>query len=289
MQAQGEAQLDWEAARTQGGKAPPFSKPHLMNRPSCEQSELLEHQLEQQDTERENQPKPGKLEGDGVAAEPETPPQPRAPLPPQQSLVAQPLPLPPLEKFGEDEQEGVVVAEKVVEAEEKGMVVDVEKGMEKEVLKVEMREEEQEELLQQQPQQQQQPQLPGAAAPNPWPPLLPAENESRQCASEERCPKIGWHCQLDDGCGDGDECNNELECGRQGLVLGGFGDVEDLVSSSVVWGTCSTRGEYQSVCEQDGNDWKRNGIGTEWPSGKLMGLGCEAAYRRLTRPRRKSF
>ena len=70
----------------------------------------------------------------------------------------------------------------------------------------------QEEMLQQRPQQQQQqPQLPGAAAPNPWPPPLSAENERMHGVSADGCPKTGWHCRLDGGCG----------------------DVEDLVSPSV--------------------------------------------------------
>ena len=62
-----------------------------------------------------NQPESGRLEEDGLAVETETPPQPLEPLPPPQSLAVQPSLLPSLEKFGEDEQEEVVVAEIMVE------------------------------------------------------------------------------------------------------------------------------------------------------------------------------
>ena len=51
------------------------------------------------------------MEDDAEAAEPETSTQPPEPLPPQQSLVAPPLPLSPPEEFIEDEPEEVVVAE----------------------------------------------------------------------------------------------------------------------------------------------------------------------------------
>ena len=71
-----------------------------------------------------NQPKPGRLEEDTEAAEPETPPQSLEPLPPQQSLAAQPLALSPLQQFDGDKQEEVVVAEIM----EKGMALDEEKA-----------------------------------------------------------------------------------------------------------------------------------------------------------------
>ena len=57
-----------------------------------------------------NQPESGRLEEHGLAVEAEAPPQPPEPLPPQQSLAA----LPSLEKFGEDDQEEMVVAERMV-------------------------------------------------------------------------------------------------------------------------------------------------------------------------------
>ena len=115
--------------------------------------------------------------------------------------------------------------------------------------------ENQEELLQQQPQQRQS-QLPDAALPNPWPHPWSAENESRQGVSREGCPKTGWYCRLDGDCGYG----------------------EDLNSPSVVQGKCIPKRGGQSGREQDGNGCKRGGIGTEWRSGRLLGLGCEAAF-----------
>ena len=76
-----EARADSQEAKANESKAPPSSKAHLTKRPAREHSELLEHLLQQQDTERGIQPEPGKLEEDGVAVEPETPPQSPARLP----------------------------------------------------------------------------------------------------------------------------------------------------------------------------------------------------------------
>ena len=87
------------------------------------------------------------------------------------------------------------------------------------------------ELLQQQPHQQQ-PQLPGAAAPDPWPPPMSA---------------------------DLDESNSEWEIGRndfRGFVLGGR-----ATAGSFAFGKRKAKGG-QSDREQDGSDWKREGIGT---------------------------
>ena len=78
------------------------------------------------------------------AAEPETPPQPPEPLPPQQSLSAQPSPLPSVDTFVEDEQEEVIVAERMVQRSigrsekyevigDGSVVVGVEKGMESDI------------------------------------------------------------------------------------------------------------------------------------------------------------
>ena len=77
-----------------------------------------------------------------------------------------------------------------------------------------------------------------------------------------------------------------MGCGRQKLGLSGFGDGDDLGSPSVPWGKYNTWNGGQSGHEQDGNSWKREGIGVEWPSGRLVGLRYEEAYRRLTRPQR---
>ena len=49
-----------------------------------------------------NQPESGRLEENAEVAEPKTSPQPPEPLPPQQSLAAEPLPLSPPEEFVED-------------------------------------------------------------------------------------------------------------------------------------------------------------------------------------------
>ena len=112
----------------------------------------------------------------------------------------------------------------------------------------------QEELLQQQPQQQQ-PQLSGAAAPNPWPPPMSA---------------------------DLDEHGNELECGRQELVLGDCGVVDGsngereigrygflvfvlggkTTAGSFALGKRNAKGDQSG--RDDGNDWERAGIGTGW-------------------------
>ncbi len=63
-----------------------------------------------------NQAESGRLEEDAEAAEQETPPQPPEPLPPQQSLAAQPLALlSPPEQVGGDEHKEVMVSENMVE------------------------------------------------------------------------------------------------------------------------------------------------------------------------------
>ena len=64
-----------------------------------------------------NQPESGSLEEDAEAGKPETPPQPPEPLPPQQSLAAQPLALlsPPEEVGGDDHEEVMVSKNMVVE------------------------------------------------------------------------------------------------------------------------------------------------------------------------------
>ena len=53
---------------------------------------------------------------------------------------------------------------------------------------------------------------------------------------------------------------------------------------SVAWGKCNSKEGDKSGSEQDGDHCKREGIDMEWPSGRLVSLGREAAYRRLTRP-----
>ena len=97
----------------------------------------------------------------------------------------------------------------------------------------------QKELLQQQPHQQQphqqQPQLPGAAAPDPWPPLMSA---------------------------DLDESNIKREIGRHDFQGGGVGG--RAAAGSFALGKCKAKGG-QSDREQDGrSDWKQEGIGTGW-------------------------
>ena len=108
----------------------------------------------------QHQPKQPRLSS--VAASNPWPP-PKAPLPPQQSVAAQLMPLlSPPEKVGGDKHEEVVVSE--------NMVVEVGrvtarvggKGM-----PGSMQMNKKKELLQQQQQPQQRPQLPGAAAPDP--------------------------------------------------------------------------------------------------------------------------
>ena len=112
-----------------------------------------------------NQPESGRLGEDAEAAEQEIPPQPPEPLPPQQSMAAQPLALlSPPEEVGGDKHEGVMVSKNVVVEVGGVMACDGGKGMMES-----MQMDKEEGLLQQQPKQQQ-PQLPGAADPDPWPP-----------------------------------------------------------------------------------------------------------------------
>ena len=103
----------------------------------------------------------------------DTPPQPPEPLPLQQSLAAKPLALlSPPEEVGGDKHEGVLVCENMV-VEVGGVIAcDGEKGMMES-----MQMDKEKELLRQQTHQQQ-PQLPGAAAPTPWP--LPQAPQSSQ-------------------------------------------------------------------------------------------------------------
>lgn len=85
------------------------------------------------------------------------------------------------------------------------------------------------------------------------------------------------------GCGVGDESNKERKIGRRNfLVLG----LESGPTASVVVKKCNAKGGGQSGREQDASDRKREGVETEWSSERLVDLGCEAAYRRLTLPRR---
>ena len=99
------------------------------------------------------------------AAAPTTWPSPQAPLPPEQSVEAQQLPLlSPPEEVGGDEHEEVMVSKNIVV--EIGGVMACDGGRE---MMESMQTDKEKEPLQQQPQQQQ-PQLPGATAPDPWPP-----------------------------------------------------------------------------------------------------------------------
>ena len=131
-----------------------------------------------------NQPESEKLKEDVEAAEQETPQQPPEPIPPQHSLAAQPPALlSPPEEVGGEEHEGVIVCENMlvevggVEARDggKGMIWSMPIDKEKE-------------LLRQQPHQQQ-PQLPGAAAPNPWP-LPPTPQPSQQSVEAQQLPLL---------------------------------------------------------------------------------------------------
>ena len=102
-------------------------------------------------------------------------PSPQAPLPPQQSVGAQQLPLlSPREEVGGDEHEEVMLSKNMVVEIGGVMACDREKRM---MASIQMDNEK--ELLQQQPQHQQ-PQLPGAAAPDPWPPSIAAEDERQE-------------------------------------------------------------------------------------------------------------
>ena len=109
------------------------------------------------------------------AAAPTPWPSPQAPLPPQQSVEAQQLPLlSPPEEVGRDEHEKVMVSKNMVVEIGGVMACDGGKGMMES-----MQMDKEKELLQQQPQQQQ-PQLPGAAAPDPWPLPMSSEHERQQ-------------------------------------------------------------------------------------------------------------
>ena len=131
-----------------------------------------------------NQPVSGRLEEDAEAAEQETPPQPPELLPPHQSMAAKPLALlSPPEEVGGDKHEGVIVSENMVVEVGGVMACDGGKGM-MESLQMD----EEKELLRQQPHQQQ-PQLPGAAAPNPWP-LPQAPQPSQQSVEAQQLPML---------------------------------------------------------------------------------------------------
>ena len=124
------------------------------------------------------------MEEDAEAAEQETPPQPPEPQPPQQSLAAQPLALlSPPEEVGGDEHEGVIVCENMVVEVGGVMARDGGKGM---MGSTQMDKEKK--LLRQQLHQQQ-PQLPGAAAPNPWP-LPQPSYPSQQSVEAQQLPLL---------------------------------------------------------------------------------------------------
>ena len=186
------------------------------------------------------------------AAAPTPWPLPQAPQSSQQSVEAQQLPLlSPPQKVGGDEHEGAMVSENMV-VEIRGVVVacDGGKGM------IEMDKEQ--ELLQQQPNQQQ-PQLAGAADPDPWPSPMAA--------------------------GLVDESNSDWEIASHDflvLVLGGR-----ATAGSFALGKCATKGG-QSDREQDGSNWKREGIGTGWSFSIYGGWGHETPGRPLTRPPRRT-
>ena len=184
----------------------------------------------QMDKEKEllrQQPQQPRLPG---TAAPNLWPLSQAPQPSKQPVEAQQLPLlsPPQEVGGDEHEEVMASMKPVVEV---GGVVacDGEKGM--------MEMDKKEELLQQQPNQQQpnqqQPQLPGVADTDPWPPPMAA--------------------------GLVDENNSDWEIAShdfQFFVLGGR-----AIAGSFAFGKCATKGG-QSDREQDGSDWKREGIGT---------------------------
>ena len=214
-----------------------------------------------------DQPEPGRLDQKADAAEQEKSPRPPPPPPSPAPLLIQ-------KKQHQQQPPEVQAAaiEQVVETEEKRTVVEVERVIsfdgDKGIMES-MTMDTQEELLQQQPKQQQS-QLPGAAAPNPWPlPLsvdLDERNNELQCGRQELV--LG-------GCGVDHESNNEREIGREIFLVFGLGGG---IPASVALGKHHAKGGGQSSREQDGSDWKREGIGTEWSSGWLVSLGCEAAY-----------
>ena len=281
------------------------------------------------------------MEEDAEAGEPETPPQPPEPLPPQQSLAAQPLALQLLpEEVGGDEHEEVVVSKNMVVKIGGVMECDGGKGM-----MGSMQMDNEKELLRQQPHQQQ-PQLPGAAAPTPW--LSPQAPQPRQqsveaqalallsppeevggdyreevMVSKNMVVEIGGMMACDGGKGmmesmqmdkekellqqqphqqqpqlpgaaapdpwpppmeaDLDESNSEWEIGRHDFlvfVLGGR-----AAAGPFAFEKREAKGG-QSDREQDRSDWKREGIGTGWSFSIFGGWGHETPGRRLTHPRR---
>ena len=158
--------------------------------------------------------------------------------------------LSPPEEVGGDAHEEVVVSENMVVEIGSVMARDGEKRI---MGSMQMGKEK--ELLQQQPHQQQ-PQVPGAAAPDPWPPPMSA---------------------------DLDESNSEREIGRHdfvGFVLGGR-----ATAGSLALGKCIAKGDW-SDREQDESDWEREGIDTGWSFSIFGGWEHETPARRLTRPRR---
>ena len=180
------------------------------------------------------------------AAAPNPRPSPQAPQPSQQLVEAQQLPL-----LSPPQDFGGDDHEEVMAS--MNTVVEVGGVMACDGEKGMMEMNKEEELLQQQPNQQ----LLGAADPDPWPPSMAA--------------------------GLVDESNSDWEIASHGfqvLVLGGR-----ATAGSFAFGKCATKGG-QSDREQDGNDWKREGIGTGWSFSIFGGWGHETPSRRLTRPRR---
>ena len=123
-------------------------------------------------------------------------------------------------------------------------------------------------------QQQKQPQLPGAAAPTPWPspqaPLPPQQSVEAQRQLHQQQPELTGAAALDPWppamSADLDGSNSKREIGRHYFLV------------------FLLRG--QSDTEQDGSDWKRAGIGTGWSFSIFGGLGHETPGQRLARPRR---
>ena len=183
------------------------------------------------------------------AAAPNPWPLSQARQPSQLSVEAQQLPLlSPPQQVGGDEHEGVLVSENMVVEVRGVMACDGEKGM--------MEMDKKEELLQQQPNQQQ-PQLPGAADPDPWPPPM----------------AVGLV----------DERNSDWEIASHDFQVSVFGG--RAKAGSFGFEKRATK-EGQSDREQNGSDWKREGIGTGWSFSIFGGWGHETPGRCLTRPRR---
>ena len=184
------------------------------------------------------------------AAAPNPSPLPQSLQPPQLSVEAQQLPLlSQRQEVGGEEHEEVMVSKNMVEI---GGVMSCDGG--KGMMEC-MQMDKEKELLQQQAQQQQ-PQLPGAAAPDPWPPSLLADLHE---SSSER--EIG---------------SRDFLC----FVLGGR-----ETAGSFAFGKCEAKGG-QINREQEESDWKREGIGTGWSFSIFGGWGHERRGWHLTRSRR---